>query len=116
MRRLAVSQPVVLDLEEEAIQCVVEATAGDEATLAPVAAADAGYIPSLGRTAALVFAAGGGGGRGRGGGGGCGGWSPGRRPRAGCGSSRVAAAASRHAARRPARASTCRSSSRPTRR
>jgi len=61
MRRLTASQPVVLDLEEEAIQCVVEATAGDEATLAPVAAADAGYIPSLGRAAALVFAAGAGG-------------------------------------------------------
>jgi PilZ domain len=56
MRRLAVSQSVVLDLEEEAIDCVVEAVAGDEATLAPVAAADAGYIPSLGRAAALVFA------------------------------------------------------------
>jgi hypothetical protein len=55
MRRLAASQPVVLDLEEEAIECVVEAAAGDEATLAPVAAADAGYIPSLGRAAALVF-------------------------------------------------------------
>lgn len=57
MRRLVANQPVVLDLEEEAIECVVEATAGDEATLAPVAAADAGYIPRLGRTAALVFAA-----------------------------------------------------------
>ena len=56
MRRLAVTQPVVLDLEEEAIDCVVEAIAGDEATLATVATADAGYIPSLGRPAALVFA------------------------------------------------------------
>lgn len=57
MRRLAVSQPVVLDLEEEAIECVVEAVAGDEATIAPLTAADAGYIPRLGRVAALVFAA-----------------------------------------------------------
>jgi hypothetical protein len=56
MRRLAVSQPVVLDLEEEAIECVVEAIAGDEATIAPLVAADAGYIPTLGRAAALVFA------------------------------------------------------------
>jgi hypothetical protein len=55
MRRLAISHPVVLDLEEEAIECVVEAVAGDEATLAPLAAADAGYIPRLGRAAALVF-------------------------------------------------------------
>jgi hypothetical protein len=60
MRRLAVSQPVVLDLEEEAIECVVEAIAGDEATIAPLAAADAGYIPTLGRPAALVFAGDGG--------------------------------------------------------
>ena len=57
MRRLAVSQPAVLDLEEEAIECVVEAVSGDEATIAPLAAADAGYIPRLGRAAALVFAA-----------------------------------------------------------
>ena len=55
MRRLSVSQPVVLDLEEEAIECVVEAIAGEETTIAPLAAADAGYIPSLGRAAALVF-------------------------------------------------------------
>jgi hypothetical protein len=61
MRRLAAQQPVVLDLEEEAIECVVEAIAGDEATIAPVTAADAGYIPRLGRAAALVFAAAGGG-------------------------------------------------------
>jgi PilZ domain-containing protein len=57
MRRLAAQQPVVLDLEEEAIECVVEAVSGDEATIAPLAAADAGYIPRLGRPAALVFAA-----------------------------------------------------------
>jgi hypothetical protein len=63
MRRLAVSQPVVLDLEEEAIECVVVDIAGDEATIAPVTAADAGYIPRLGRAAALVFAAAGGGDR-----------------------------------------------------
>jgi PilZ domain len=55
MRRLAVRQPVVLDLEEEAIECVVEAVSGDNATLAPVVAADAAYIPSLGRAATLVF-------------------------------------------------------------
>jgi hypothetical protein len=60
MRRLAITQPVVLDLQEEAIDCVVEAIVGDEATLAPVAAADAGYIPRLGRSAALVFAGAGG--------------------------------------------------------
>jgi PilZ domain-containing protein len=65
MRRLAVSQPVVLDLEEEAIECVVVEIAGDEATIAPVAIADAGYIPRLGRAAALVFAAPGGGDRAR---------------------------------------------------
>lgn len=58
MRRLSPSQPVVLDLTEEAIECVVEALEGDTATLAPLAAADAGYIPSLGRAGALVFAAG----------------------------------------------------------
>jgi len=57
MRRLLPSQPVVLDLAEEAIDCVVEAVEGDEATLRTVAAADAGYIPSLGRVAALVFKA-----------------------------------------------------------
>jgi PilZ domain len=55
MRRLSPSQPVVLDLAEEAIECVVEAVDDDEATLRPLAAADAGYIPSLGRVAALVF-------------------------------------------------------------
>lgn len=55
MRHLSITQPVVLDLEEEAIDCVVEAIAGEEATLAPLAAADAGYIPTLGRAAALVF-------------------------------------------------------------
>jgi len=55
MHRLAPSQPVVLDLEEEAIECVVVDVAGDTATIAPLAAADASYIPSLGRPAALVF-------------------------------------------------------------
>jgi hypothetical protein len=59
MRRLAPTQPVVLDLAEEAIECVVEAVDDDEATLRPLAAADAGYIPSLGRAAALVFVVGG---------------------------------------------------------
>src|SRR3954471_19349090 len=67
MLRLVPNPPVVLDLGEEAVDCVVEAVAGEEATIAPVAAADAGYIPSLGRAGALVFA-GGGGGRTRGGG------------------------------------------------
>src|SRR4051812_49826227 len=56
MRRLSPPQPVVLDLAEEAIECVLDAVAGDEATLRPLAAADAGYIPRLGRAAALVFA------------------------------------------------------------
>lgn len=46
---------MVLDLAEEAIECRVIAVAGGEATLAPLAAADAAYIPSLGRAAALVF-------------------------------------------------------------
>jgi hypothetical protein len=55
MHRLRDRQPVVLDLEEEAIECVVAEIAGDEATLEPLSAADAGYIPSLGRAAALVF-------------------------------------------------------------
>jgi PilZ domain len=56
LRRLRDRQPVVLDLEEEAIECTVANVAGGEATLEPVSAADAGYIPSLGRAAALVFA------------------------------------------------------------
>jgi hypothetical protein len=64
MRRLSLAQPVVLDLAEEAIECVVDAIDGDEATLRPLAAEDAGYIPRLGRAAALVFKAGGAG-RGR---------------------------------------------------
>jgi hypothetical protein len=55
MRRLVPRQPVVLDLGEEAIECTVVEVAGDQATIAPVMAADAGYIPSLGRAAALVF-------------------------------------------------------------
>jgi c-di-GMP-binding flagellar brake protein YcgR len=55
MRRLAEGQPAVLDLTEEAIDCRVVAIAGDEATLAPLAAADAAYIPTLGRAAALAF-------------------------------------------------------------
>jgi hypothetical protein len=55
VRRLAEGDLVVLDLAEEAIECHVTAVAGDEATLAPLAAADAAYIPSLGRAAALVF-------------------------------------------------------------
>jgi hypothetical protein len=55
VRRLAEQQAVVLDLAEEAIDCRVTAVGGDAATLEPVAAADAAYIPSLGRAAALVF-------------------------------------------------------------
>jgi hypothetical protein len=45
----------VLDLEEEAIDCRVEDIAGNAAIIRPDSAADAGYIPSLGRAAALVF-------------------------------------------------------------
>ena len=56
-------QPVVLDLEEEAIDCVVESVSATETTIAPVVAADAAYIPSLGRAAALVFGSGAGRGR-----------------------------------------------------
>lgn len=59
MRRLSQRQPVVLDLAEEAIDCTVAAVARDEATIAPVTPADAAYIPSLGRAAALVFESGG---------------------------------------------------------
>src|SRR5215210_2262470 len=55
MRRLAERQPVVLDLAEEAIDCVVAEVGRDEATIVPVAIADASYIPTLGRAAALVF-------------------------------------------------------------
>jgi hypothetical protein len=57
LRRLRDRQPVVLDLEEEAIECVVAEVAGDgdRATIEPLSAADAGYIPSLGRAAGLVF-------------------------------------------------------------
>ncbi|HEX2105581.1 MAG TPA: PilZ domain-containing protein [Solirubrobacteraceae bacterium] len=55
MRGLAEGQPAMLDLAEEAIDCRVAAVAGDEATLVPLAAADAAYIPSLGRAAGLVF-------------------------------------------------------------
>jgi hypothetical protein len=63
VRRLSPSQPVVLDLEEEAIDCVVESVSSNETTIAPVVAADAAYIPSLGRAAALVFGSGAGRGR-----------------------------------------------------
>jgi hypothetical protein len=55
MRRLAPGRPVVLDLDEEAIDCRVVEAAGEQAVLEPVAAADAAYIPSLGRAAAIVF-------------------------------------------------------------
>jgi len=63
VRGLSPSQAVVLDLEEEAIDCVVEAVSATETTIAPVVAADAAYIPSLGRAAALVFGSGTGRGR-----------------------------------------------------
>jgi len=63
VRGLSPSQPVVLDLEEEAIDCVVESVSATETTIAPVVAADAAYIPSLGRAAALVFGSGAGRGR-----------------------------------------------------
>jgi hypothetical protein len=52
---LAERQAVVLDLAEEAIDCHVAAVGGEAVTLEPVAAADAAYIPTLGRAAALVF-------------------------------------------------------------
>lgn len=55
MRRLKVGRPAILHLEEEEISCRAEAVADDGATLAPRAAADAGYIPSLGRAATLAF-------------------------------------------------------------
>ncbi len=55
MRRLSEGRPVVVDLAEEAIECVVEGLDGDEATIAPRIVADAAYIPSVGRAAALVF-------------------------------------------------------------
>ena len=58
MRGLSPTQPVVLDLEEEAIDCVVESVSPTETTIAPVVAADAAYIPSLGRAATLVFGSG----------------------------------------------------------
>lgn len=57
MHRLAAGRPVVLHLEEEEIGCLAEAVADGEATLVPRAAADAGYIPSLGRVALLIFEA-----------------------------------------------------------
>jgi hypothetical protein len=55
MARLHIGRAVVLDLAEEAIDCRVEDLAGNAAIIRPDTAADAGYIPSLGRTAALVF-------------------------------------------------------------
>src|SRR5262245_12987720 len=58
MRRLGPTQHVVLDLEEEAIECVVDHVSGDEVSIAPTSPADAAYIPSLGRSASLVFGSG----------------------------------------------------------
>ncbi|MEA2248320.1 MAG: hypothetical protein QOH46_2849 [Solirubrobacteraceae bacterium] len=55
LARLHVGRAVVLDLEEEAIDCRVEDIAGNAATIRPDSVADAGYIPSLGRSAGLVF-------------------------------------------------------------
>ena len=59
LRRVTVGQVVVVDVGEETIDCRVLALAGAELTLAPVAAADAAYIPSLGRAATLLFGTGG---------------------------------------------------------
>lgn len=59
LRALAEGARVVLDVGEETIDCRVIAVGGDDATVAPVVAADTAYIPTLGRPAALVFAAGG---------------------------------------------------------
>jgi hypothetical protein len=58
LRGLTEGAAVVLDVGEEAIDCRVDALAGGQATLAPRTEADAAYIPSLGRAAELVFAAG----------------------------------------------------------
>ena len=55
MRLPHIGSAATLDLGEEAIDCRVVAVAGDTATLAPRAPADAAYIPSLGRPAVLVF-------------------------------------------------------------
>jgi hypothetical protein len=55
LHRLAERQAVVLDVGEEAIDCRVAVPRGDEVTIEPVSAADASYIPSLGRAATLVF-------------------------------------------------------------
>lgn len=55
MGRLHIGRAVVLDLEEEAIDCRVLDVAGNSATIRPDSIADAGYIPSLGRSAGLVF-------------------------------------------------------------
>ncbi len=54
-RRATVGQVVVVDVGEETIECRVEAVADDGLTLAPLAEADAAYIPSLGRAATLLF-------------------------------------------------------------
>ncbi|MEA2321753.1 MAG: hypothetical protein QOD81_1603 [Solirubrobacteraceae bacterium] len=53
--RLGELQAVVLDVGEEAIDCRVAVVLADQATIEPVSAADASYIPSLGRAATLVF-------------------------------------------------------------
>src|SRR5919199_3480859 len=55
MRLPPAGSAAALDLGEEVIHCRVVAVAGDTATLAPLAPADAAYIPSLGRPAVLVF-------------------------------------------------------------
>ncbi|MEA2229786.1 MAG: hypothetical protein QOF04_3416 [Solirubrobacteraceae bacterium] len=53
--RLSEMQAVVLDVGEEAIDCRVAVAFAEQVTIEPVSAADASYIPSLGRAATLVF-------------------------------------------------------------
>jgi len=55
MARLHIGRAVVLDLEEEAIDCRITDITGDAAVLRPDSPPDAAYIPRLGRAAALVF-------------------------------------------------------------
>jgi hypothetical protein len=54
---LAAGARAVVDVDEEAIECHVAGVAGGEVALAPLASADAAYIPSLGRAATLAFTA-----------------------------------------------------------
>ncbi|MBA3328285.1 MAG: PilZ domain-containing protein [Solirubrobacterales bacterium] len=57
LHRLIEDQAVVLDLGEEVINCRVVGVHGEDVVLAPLSVADAGYIPSLGRTGVLAFEA-----------------------------------------------------------